>query len=58
MLTHMAGDFASKSLQDRLAVTKKIMTMVAQLTDPLKRELLLRQASDVFSFPRHSERSL
>ena len=51
VLHHMAGDFASKSLQERLAITKKVMTMVAHLTDPLKRELLLRQASDVFSLP-------
>jgi DNA primase len=54
VLNTLAGDFASKSLQDRLGITKKIMTMIGQLSDPLKRELLLKQASDVFSLPQEA----
>lgn len=51
ILTHMGADFEQKSLQEKLAITKKILQIIIALPDPLKRDLLLTQASHAFSIP-------
>ncbi len=51
ILVHMGSDFAHKSLQERLTITKKIISIILALPDPLKRDLLLAQASTAFALP-------
>ncbi len=51
VVQHLAEDFKSKSLQDRLAIAKKVITLIHQIPDALKRNLLLKQASDTFELP-------
>ena len=51
ILGHMGSDFAHKSLQERLSITKKIIAIILTLPDALKRDLLLAQASSVFGLP-------
>ncbi len=43
--------FSQKSLQERLAVAHKILSIIRLLTDPLKQDLLLNQASETFGLP-------
>lgn len=43
--------FSQKSLQERLAVAHKILSIIRILADPLKQDLLLNQASDIFGLP-------
>lgn len=43
--------FSQKSLQERLAVAHKILSIIKLLDDSLKQDLLLKQASDTFSLP-------
>ncbi len=51
ILARMGSDFAHKSLQERLTITKKIISIILALPDPLKRDLLLAQASTAFALP-------
>ncbi len=51
VVNHLSDDFVHKSLQERIAITKKIISLINQIPDPLKRNLLLQQASDAFSLP-------
>ena len=51
IIAHVGADFAHQSLQERLATTKKVMTIITALPDPLKRDLLLSQASQAFALP-------
>ena len=51
ILGNMGSDFAHKSLQERLSITKKIIAIILTLPDALKRDLLLAQASSVFGLP-------
>ncbi len=48
---HFADDFKNKSLQGKLAATTKILELIGSLSDPLKRDLLLQQASERFMVP-------
>lgn len=47
----LGSDFASKSLQDRIKQTKKLIDMIKHLEDPLKQDLLLKQAATIFDIP-------
>ncbi|MBA3751338.1 DNA primase [Candidatus Dependentiae bacterium] len=47
----MGTSFSQKSLQERITVAKKIISIIQLLTDPLKQDLLLKQASDTLSVP-------
>ena len=51
ILSHLGTDFSKKTLQERLDITQKIIGIILTLQDPLKRELLLNQASEVFALP-------
>lgn len=51
VVNHLGEDFSKKSLQERLAITKKVITLISQIEDPIKRNLLLKQASDTFALP-------
>lgn len=51
IITYMSTDYGHKSLQERVAITKKIITIIATLDDPLKRDILLAQASEAFTLP-------
>ena len=51
VVNHLANNFGSKSLQGKMAVTKKILELIKSLKDPLKRDLLLQQASEAFNVP-------
>lgn len=43
--------FSQKSLQERIAVAHKVLSIIRLLTDPFKQDLLLQQASDTFALP-------
>ncbi len=58
VLTHQAEDFSHKSLQERLGVVKKIVALIHQIPDPLKRSLLIAQAAETFALPREALLSL
>ncbi|MBA3954672.1 DNA primase [Candidatus Dependentiae bacterium] len=47
----LGSDFASKSLQERITQTKKLVDMIKHLEDPLKQDLLLKQAATIFDIP-------
>jgi DNA primase len=51
VIHNLAEDFKSKSLQGKLAATTKILELISSLPDPLKRDLLLQQASESFMVP-------
>ncbi len=46
---HLADGFTQKSLQGKLGVTQRILSIIQNIKDPLKRDLLLQQASDAFN---------
>ncbi|MBA2306554.1 DNA primase [Candidatus Dependentiae bacterium] len=43
--------FSQKSLQERIAIAHKVLSIIRLLTDPFKQDLLLKQASDTFALP-------
>ena len=51
VINHLSDDFSGKSLQGKLAVTKRILELIGALKDPLKQDLLLQQASVSFGVP-------
>jgi len=51
VVQHAAEDFKSKSLQAKISATSKILELINSLEDPLKRDLLLQQASERFAIP-------
>lgn len=58
VLGHQAEDFKHKSLQERLGVVKKIVSLIHHIPDHLKRSLLLQQAAEAFSLPGEALMSL
>ncbi len=51
VVNHLSQDFRSKSLQGKLTITNRILELIGSLKDPLKRDLLLQQASEAFLVP-------
>jgi DNA primase len=50
-ITYMGVDFGKKSLQERIRLTKQCVTTIGHLEDPLKQDLLLQKAAQVFAIP-------
>jgi len=50
-VVHASDNYEHKTLQGKMAATKKILELISSLADPLTRELLLQRASEVFSLP-------
>lgn len=51
VVNQLSDNFSSKSLQGKLGVTQRILEMIGTLSDPLKKDLLLQQASKAFGVP-------
>lgn len=47
----MATGFGQKSLSEKLEVSRKIVTMIQKLNDPLKQDILLENASNALKIP-------
>lgn len=54
----MSKDFATKSLSDKMIVGKKILQLISKISDDLKREILLQQASKALELPISSLKSM
>lgn len=50
----MASGFDQKSLSEKLEVSRKIVTMIQKLDDPLKQDILLENASNSLKIPVES----
>jgi DNA primase len=57
VIHHLADDFKDKSLQGKVSATTKILELINSIADPLKRDLLLQQASERFKVPLETLRS-
>lgn len=53
-IASLGTNFSSKPLGEKLAVARKIITIIEQLDDPLKRDLLLQKASKTLDIPFES----
>lgn len=50
-LQNKGYDFQNKSLKEKLQATASIIELIANLQDPLKRDILLLQASEILQIP-------
>ncbi len=55
-LSSLGQEYAKKPLTLKLQATRSFLEVIKKLTDPLKREILLQRAADVFSLPLASLR--
>lgn len=50
-INYLTQDFSNKSLQERITITKKVIEIIGQLEDPIKQDILLKNASETFDIP-------
>ena len=50
----VAKDFHTKPLKQKLAVTRKILEIIARLNDPLKQDILIQRAAKILELPFES----
>lgn len=50
-IAHIGTQFAAKSLQEKLKLTQKIIDLVKQIDNSLKRDLILQEAAQKFDIP-------
>ena len=50
-ISHMGRQFFAKSLQERIATINNLLETIAQLPDPLQKDLLLQQMATTFDTP-------
>lgn len=54
MIDVIGKDFAAKTLNEKLQITGKLISIINNIDDPIKRDLLLSQAAIALDIPRES----
>lgn len=57
-ITTVGTDFLKKPLADKLETSKRIVEVIAHITDPFKQELLLQQAAVTMQVPQEALKAL